>query len=95
MFLVCQIQMDLTTTLCSAAKEGAEGDVQVAAPHSLDQAHVDVKELHKGRNQPGERRAEHKACGQRMNKNTASSTLVTKKDKSTLPDALALPADSR
>lgn len=45
---------DSTTALPNAGKEGANENVQYAAPHSLDPVHVDEKELHAGHDQPGE-----------------------------------------
>lgn len=45
---------DSPTALSSTGKEGADENVQYAAPHSLDPVHVDEKELHTGHDQPGE-----------------------------------------
>lgn len=53
-FIFCQIDDDSTTALSNTGEEGADENVQYAAPHSLDPVHVDEKQLHTGHDQPGE-----------------------------------------
>ncbi|KAK2862164.1 hypothetical protein Q5P01_001697 [Channa striata] len=45
---------DLATALCNSRSKEAGEDVQYAAPHCPDPAHVDEKELHTRHDQPGD-----------------------------------------